>query len=212
MALMIDTFILGPIDNNTYLLSDKTSREAVLIDPAAPSKKIIQHIKKNNLFLKEIWLTHAHFDHIGGVRWFLEQYAGKDIQAAIHKNAANLWKMGGSARDFGFDFNPGPLPKKILSDNDILIIGTTEFIVLHTPGHTPGHVTFYNAQNNIAFCGDLIFYHGIGRTDLAISSTPSLMKSISQKILTMPDETQLYPGHGQFTSVGEEKNNNPFLS
>ncbi len=211
MALMIDTFILGPIDNNTYLLSDKISKEAVLIDPAAPSKKIVQHIEKNNLFLKEIWLTHAHFDHIGGVRWFLEQYAGSDIQAAIHKNAVNLWKIGGSARDFGFDFDPGPLPKKILSGNDILKIGTTEFTVLHTPGHTPGHITFYDAQDNIAFCGDLIFYHGIGRTDLTISSTPSLMKSISQKILTLPDETRLYPGHGQFTTVGEEKNNNPFL-
>jgi len=211
MALMIDTFILGPIDNNTYLLSDKTSKEAVLIDPAAPSKKIVQHIEKNNLHLKEIWLTHAHFDHIGGVRWFLKQYNRGGIQAVIHKKAVNLWKMGGSARDFGFDFDPGPPPDKLLSNNDILTIGTTKFTVLYTPGHTPGHVTYYDAQDNIAFCGDLIFYHGIGRTDLAISSTPSLMKSISQKILTMPDNTRLYPGHGQFTTVGEEKNNNPFL-
>jgi len=210
MALVIDTFILGPIENNTYLLSDKTSKEAVLIDPAAPSKNIFQHIKKNNLYLREIWLTHAHFDHIGGVRWFLNQYGG-EIQAAMHKDAVNLWKMGGSARDFGFDFDPGPPPEKLLSDNDILKIGTTQFTVLHTPGHTPGHVTFYDAQNNIAFCGDLIFHHGIGRTDLAISSTPDLMKSISQKILTLPDETQLYPGHGQSSTVGEEKKNNPFL-
>lgn len=211
MALMIDTFILGPIDNNTYLLSDKKSKDAVLIDPAVPSTKIVHHIDKKNLNLNEIWLTHAHFDHIGGVRWFLEQYAGRDIQSAIHKNAANLWEKGGSAREFGFDFDPGPLPNKILSDNEILKIGTTEFTVLHTPGHTPGHVTFYDAQDNIAFCGDLIFYHGIGRTDMAISSTPILMKSISQKIFTLPDETRLYPGHGQFTTVREEKNNNPFL-
>jgi len=211
MALMIDTFILGPIDNNTYLLTDKTSKDAVLIDPAAPSKRIVQHIKKNNLNLKEIWLTHAHFDHIGGVRWFLEKYADKDIQAAIHKNAVNLWKIGGSARDFGFDFDPGPLPKKILSNNDILKIGATEFTVLHTPGHTPGHVTFYSSQDDVAFCGDLIFYHGIGRTDLSISNTHNLMKSITQKIFPLPDETRLYPGHGQFTTVGEEKNNNPFF-
>lgn len=211
MALIIDTFVLGPIDNNTYLLSDNTSKEAVLIDPAAPSNKILQHIKVSNLNLKEIWLTHAHFDHIGGVRWFLEQYAEKDIQAAIHKDAVNLWKIGGSARDFGFDFDPGPLPKKLLSDNDILKIGTIEFTVLHTPGHTPGHVTFYDSQDNVAFCGDLIFYHGIGRTDLSISNTHNLMKSVSQKILPLPEETRLYPGHGQFTTVGEEKNNSPFL-
>jgi len=210
MALVIDTFVLGPIENNTYLLSDKTSKEAVLIDPAAPSRRIFQHIEKNNLYLTEIWLTHAHFDHIGGVRWFLKQGKG-NIQAAMHKDAVNLWKMGGSAKDFGFDFDPGPPPDKLFSNNDILNIGTTEFTVLHTPGHTPGHVTFYNAQENVAFCGDLIFYHGIGRTDLAISSTPDLMKSISQKILTLPDETRLYPGHGQFSTVGEEKKNNPFL-
>ena len=197
MAIIIDTFILGPIDNNTYLLSDKTSKEAVLIDPAAPSRKIVQRIEMNNLHLKEIWLTHAHFDHIGGVRWFLKQYAEKGIQAAIHKNAIALWKMGGSARDFGFDFNPGPPPDKLLSDNDKLQIGTNEFTVLFTPGHTPGHITFYNAQDNIAFCGDLIFYHGIGRTDLAISNTLDLMESISQKILSLPDKTRLYPGHGQ---------------
>ena len=211
MALMIDTFILGPIDNNTYLISDKTSKEAVLIDPAAPSKIIVHHIEKNKLILKEIWLTHAHFDHIRGVRWFLKQYDRRDIKAAIHKNAVNLWKVGGSSRYFGFDFDPGPPPDKLLSDNDTLIIGTTEFNVLHTPGHTPGHITFHCAQDNIAFCGDLIFYHGVGRTDLPISSTSNLMKSISQKILTLPDKTRLYPGHGQFTTVGEERNNNPFL-
>lgn len=210
MSLNINTFILGPIDNNTYLLSDSERKEAVLVDPAAPSKKIVQYLQENDLILKEIWLTHAHFDHIGGVRWFMERY-GRDIQTAIHKDDISLWKIGGSAREFGFDFNPGPLPKKILSDKDQLFIGNYEFIVLHTPGHTPGHVTFSNAQDKIAFCGDLIFYHGIGKTDLSINSTESLMRSISQKILPLPDETQLYPGHGQFTTVGEEKNNNPFI-
>ena len=210
MSLNINTFILGPIDNNTYLISDSERKEAVLVDPAAPSKKIVQYLQENDLILKEIWLTHAHFDHIGGVRWFMERY-GRDIQTAIHKDDISLWKIGGSAREFGFDFNPGPLPKKILSDKDQLFIGNYEFIVLHTPGHTPGHVTFSNAQDKIAFCGDLIFYHGIGKTDLSINSTESLMRSISQKILPLPDETQLYPGHGQFTTVGEEKNNNPFI-
>ena len=210
MSLNINTFILGPIDNNTYLISDSERKEAVLVDPAAPSKKIVQYLQENDLILKEIWLTHAHFDHIGGVRWFMERY-GRDIQTAIHKDDISLWKIGGSAREFGFDFNPGPLPKKILSDKDQLFIGNYEFVVLHTPGHTPGHVTFSNAQDKIAFCGDLIFYHGIGKTDLSINSTESLMRSISQKILPLPDETQLYPGHGQFTTVGEEKNNNPFI-
>jgi hydroxyacylglutathione hydrolase len=210
MTLQIHTFILGPIENNTYLISDKRTNEAILIDPAAPSKKIVDFLIKNNLSLKEIWITHAHFDHIGGVRWFLDQNKNK-IKSAIHKEAIDLWKNGGSASDFGFNFDPGPLPEMILSDNTILTVGKYEFAVLHTPGHTPGHVTFYCSEESIAFCGDLIFYHGVGRTDLAISNTSDLMDSISKRILSLPEETRLYPGHGQFTTVGEEKRNNPYL-
>lgn len=210
MALQIHTYVLGPIENNTYLISDKTTNEAVLIDPAVPSKKIVDFLINNNLSLKEIWITHAHFDHIGGVRWFSDQVKCR-VKVAIYNEAIELWKNGGSARDFGFDFDPGPLPEMILSDNDILTVGKYEFTVLHTPGHTPGHVTFYCSEDNIAFCGDLIFYHGVGRTDLAISNTSDLMDSISKRILTLPDETRLYPGHGKSTTVGEEKRNNPYL-
>jgi hydroxyacylglutathione hydrolase len=210
MTLQIHTYVLGPIENNTYLISEKTTNEAVLIDPAVPSKKIIDFLYNNKLSLKEVWITHAHFDHIGGVRWFLDQYKNR-VKAIIHKEEIDLWKNGGSARDFGFNFDPGPLPEIVISDNTILTIGKYKFAVLHTPGHTPGHVTFYCSEESIAFCGDLIFYHGVGRTDLAISSTSDLMDSISNKILSLPDTTRLYPGHGQFTTVGEEKRNNPYI-
>ncbi|MDO9546941.1 MAG: MBL fold metallo-hydrolase [Pelolinea sp.] len=210
MTLQIDTFVLGPIENNTYLISDRSTNQAVLIDPAAPSKKISDFISLNDLVLKEVWITHAHFDHIGGVRWFLDQNKGF-IKAAIHKNAFELWKNGGSARDFGFEFDPGPYPEMILVDNDILTVGKYQFKVLYTPGHTPGDITFYCSEESAAFCGDLIFYHGVGRTDFTISSTDDLMDSITKKILSLPDETRLYPGHGQYTTVGEEKINNPYL-
>jgi len=210
MTLQIDTFVLGPIENNTYLISDKSTNQAVLLDPAAPSKKIIDFLSHNNLFLKEIWITHAHFDHIGGVPWFMKQNK-ETIKTAIHENAIDLWKSGGSARDFGYEFDPGPAPEIILRENNILSVGRYEFIVLHTPGHTPGHVVFYCPEESAAFCGDLIFYHGIGRADLAISNANDLMNSIYKKILPLPNNTRLYPGHGQYTSVGEEKINNPYF-
>ena len=188
----------------------KDNYEAVMIDPAAPSKKIVDFLKENNLSLKEIWITHAHFDHISGVRWFLDQNKGR-VKAAIHKEAIDLWKNGGNARDFGYNFDPGPLPEMILSDNTVLTVGKYAFAFLHTPGHTPGHVTFYCSEENVAFCGDLIFYHGVGRSDFTNSNSSHLMESISRRIFSLPDETRLYPGHGQITSVGEEKRNNPYI-
>jgi hydroxyacylglutathione hydrolase len=210
MTLQINNFVLGSIENNTYLISDSDSNQAVLIDPAVPSKKVMDFISENNLFLKEIWVTHAHFDHIGGVRWFTDQNK-KTVKVAIHKDAIELWNNGGSAREFGFEFDPGPIPQIILKENDILSVGKYQFKVLHTPGHTPGHVIFYCSEENIAFCGDVIFYHSIGRTDLAISNTNDLIENISKKILTLPTNTHLYPGHGQSTNVGEEKINNPYI-
>jgi hydroxyacylglutathione hydrolase len=210
MTLQIQTFILGPIENNTYLISDPATSQAVLIDPATPSRKVMDYLQEHNLNLNAIWITHAHFDHIGGVRWFLDQKK-ETVKAAIHSDAVELWENGGSAREFGFDFDPGLIPQIILNENDILSVGRYQFKVLHTPGHTPGHVVYYCSEENIAFCGDVIFFHGVGRTDLAISNTDELMDNISKKILTLPAKTLLYPGHGQFTSVEEELANNPYI-
>ena len=210
MGFEINTFIIGPIENNTYLLSDSISGEAVLIDPAAPSHEIQKHLISYGLRLKQIWITHAHFDHIGGVHWFVEHSQGP-LPVFIHPDALPLWAGAGGARDFGFDFDPGAAPQDLVRDGDLLSFGASSFTVLHTPGHTPGHVTYYCADENAAFCGDLIFYHGVGRTDLPGGDESILVKSISKKIFTLPDHTRLFPGHGRATTVEEEKLNNPFL-
>jgi len=210
MGLSVQTFVLGAIENNTYLIFSPEANEAVLVDPAVPSRQVVEFLEENQLKLKAIYITHAHFDHIGGVSWFIQQ-TGEKIDVYLHKDAVELWENSGSARDFGFDFDSGPVPNKILEGKEILNFSGTVIHVLHTPGHTPGHVTFYIPALGSAFCGDLIFHRGVGRTDLPNGSAEQLLGSIQDKIFTLPDNTILYPGHGPSTTVIDEKNNNPYI-
>ena len=210
MSLKIENFILGPIENNTYLLTDTETSLAALVDPSVPSREILEAIRKAGLQLNSILITHAHFDHIGGAKYFKKQLSGEP-QVYLHQADLQLWQSGGGARDFGFDFDAGDQPDILFENEQTLKLGNIMIKVLHTPGHTPGHVTFHLPTSNAAFCGDLIFRHGVGRTDLAYSNQDDLFLSIKEKIFTLPDNTLLYPGHGPSTSVGEEKENNPFI-
>ena len=210
MTISISTLVLGPIENNTYLIADERSKIAAVIDPSVASRDLLQKIKDNDWHLEYILITHAHFDHIGGVKWLKGQFE-HDIKVALHPADLELWQSGGSARDFGFEFDPGEDPKLMIENNQILKLGSISIEVLHTPGHTPGHVTFSIEKSLAAFCGDLIFYHGIGRTDLKISNEDDLLKSITDKIFKLDPNTTLYPGHGPATTVLEEMENNPFF-
>ncbi|MDP2966169.1 MAG: MBL fold metallo-hydrolase [Pelolinea sp.] len=210
MSLSISTFVLGPIENNTYLIADTSSKKAAIIDSSVASRKLFQKIQDNNWHLEYILITHAHFDHIGGVKWFKAQY-NHELNVALHPADLELWRKGGSSKDFGFEFSVGSEPNLILEDNQILRLGEITIKVLHTPGHTPGHVTYLIEKDSAAFCGDLIFYHGVGRTDLKISNEDDLMQSIKGKIFKLDPNTTLYPGHGPATTVQEEMENNPYL-
>ena len=186
------------------------NKEAAIVDPAIPSQQIASWIDQNSISLKFILITHAHFDHIGGVEW-IRSLSEMHIPIALHENDVELWNEGGGAKNFGFDFDPGETPDFLVEDQQKLQLGKTEFKVLLTPGHSPGHVTYAFIDDLAVFCGDLIFHHGVGRTDLEYGSQKDLVTSIRQKIFTLPDDTILYPGHGKPTSVGEEKKNNPFI-
>jgi glyoxylase-like metal-dependent hydrolase (beta-lactamase superfamily II) len=210
MTLSISTFILGPIENNTYLIVDAESKIAAVIDPSVASRDLFQKIMENNWHLEYILITHAHFDHIGGVKWLKGQF-NNEIKVALHPADLELWQEGGSSKDFGFDFSVGIEPNLMIENNQILRMGDTSIKVLHTPGHTPGHVTFSIEDTLAAFCGDLIFFHGVGRTDLKTSNENDLIKSIEEKIFMLDPKTTLYPGHGPTTTVNEEKENNPFF-
>ncbi|MHC1740757.1 MAG: MBL fold metallo-hydrolase [Anaerolineaceae bacterium] len=210
MMLQIQTFVLGPIENNSYLIFDDKTRSALVIDPALEPAQLITFIQKNSLQPEKVLITHAHFDHYYGLL-FLTKTFPSITQIYLHPDDLDLWRSGGGARDFFGDVISVSDPNTLITSDDKVLLGTHQFTIRHTPGHSPGSVIYYSSELKSAFCGDLIFYHGVGRTDLAGGNEGQLLHSIQTQVFTLPDETTLYPGHGPSTSVAEEKLNNPFV-
>jgi hydroxyacylglutathione hydrolase len=198
-------YVLGPLENNSYLLVDLESGEAALIDPSFDVDSVLADAQKKGWRVASILLTHGHFDHIAGV-----SAAGIE-PIALHPADLELYRQGGGARNFGIPFEAGPMPNQMLQDGETIKVGSLDLEVHHTPGHTPGHVIFVCRAVNAAFCGDLIFAGSVGRTDLPGGSHSQLLDSIQRQILTLPPDMVLLPGHGPSTTVGEEAASNPFL-
>ena len=208
--LEIISLVLGPVHTNAYLVADTESREAAVIDPAWDGHLILEEAQKRAWRIAHLWYTHAHFDHIGGAGAIADALNPLPL-VALHPADHVLWRMQGGAPLFGFKIDPGPEPTIDLYHGQILRLGSSEFEVRFTPGHTPGHCIFYVASAGICFCGDLIFQNSIGRTDLPGGDGDVLIESIRAQVLTLPDETRLLPGHGSETTVGRERSDNPFV-
>lgn len=206
----INNYVLGQIQNNTYLIHNNETRKAILIDPAAGIERVIEDIQKHDLTLTAILITHAHFDHIAGLHLLVNEF-GNEIPIFLHPDDMPLWENGGGAKDFGFDFDPHAVPSHFFHHQQQLSFAGIDLEVRHTPGHSPGHVILYWQSTKTAFVGDVIFYHSIGRADLSYSDPAALTQSIKEQILTLPGDTRLLSGHGPQTNVQEEMNNNPFL-
>jgi len=210
----IQKWVLGPVATNTYLVGDPATKQAVVIDPAWEGDRIAGEIQKGGWTLIGVWLTHGHFDHFAGLADLVEALSPElpeDFYIGMHPKELPLWKVKGGAIMFGISIKKQPRPGHDFQEGQELTVGDLRFIVHHAPGHSPGHVMFHNPQQKILFSGDVIFNQGIGRTDLLGGSYQTLLESIRKWVLTLPEETRIYPGHGPETTVGDEKESNPFL-
>lgn len=208
--LEIVPFTLGPAQTNAYLVADPQTGEAAVIDPSWDGHLILAEAQKRGWRIGHLWYTHAHFDHIGGAAAIADALNPLPL-VALHPDDHVLWRAGGGGRMFGLAIDPGPEPSIDFVHGQTLRLGSNIFEVRFTPGHTPGHVVLYCPSENTCFCGDLIFAHSVGRTDLPGGNWNTLVKSIREQIYTLPEETHLLSGHGPETTVGEEKVSNPFV-
>jgi glyoxylase-like metal-dependent hydrolase (beta-lactamase superfamily II) len=208
--LEIVSFTLGPAQTNAYLVADPGTKEAAVIDPSWDGHVILAEAQRRGWRIGHLWYTHAHFDHIGGAGAIADALNPLPL-VALHPNDHVLWRAGGGGAFFGFNIDPGPEPTIDFVHGQILKLGSNEFEVRFTPGHTPGHCILYIASAGVCFCGDLVFAGSVGRTDLPGGNWETLEKSIREQVFTLPDETRLLSGHGPETTVGEEKKFNPFV-
>ncbi|MFO7274879.1 MAG: MBL fold metallo-hydrolase [Bacillota bacterium] len=198
---------LGSFGANCYIVACEETRQALVIDPGVPDPWIQSCVTENNLTVAGIVLTHGHLDHIGGVDW-VKEWSGAPV--AIHEDdAAYLTSpaLNGSLY-FGTMVKASPADR-LLRDGDEVQAGSLRFQVIHTPGHSPGGICLYRPGH--LFTGDTLFAGSIGRTDLAGGDYRTLIESIKTRLLPLPPETAVYPGHGPATSLADEKAYNPFL-
>lgn len=207
VGMLLHQFVIGPLETNTYLLADRDAGEALVIDPGGDPGEILAFLAQERLTCRLIVNTHGHFDHISGNR-ALKTATGASL--LVHADDAPLLTEAVThARLFLMRAENSPPPDLPLVDQGEVRLGAVRLRVLHTPGHSPGGVTL--VAPGAAFCGDLVFHGSVGRTDLPGGSERLLLDSIRRHILTLPDDTVLYPGHGPETTVGREKKQNPFF-
>jgi glyoxylase-like metal-dependent hydrolase (beta-lactamase superfamily II) len=208
--LKLHRMSLGPLQTNCYLAGCTETKAAAIIDPAWDGRAITRAAADGGWKISHILVTHAHFDHVGGLAE-LKGATGAPIYA--HADAVEmLARADRAAALWGFQLDAPPAPDILIDGGDEIAVGNLSFDVLFTPGHAPGHVCFYLRDEGALFDGDVLFQQGIGRTDLPGGDYALLMSSIEEKILTLPDGTQVFPGHGEPTTVGAEREMNPFLN
>ncbi len=211
--IQIQTFTFNPFAENTYLVYDETG-EGVVIDPGCYEKSekdtLAQFILDEKINIKYLLNTHCHIDHVLGNDFVKVKY---NVPLLIHKNDEPVLRsVRAYAPSYGFNLYQEALPDGYLTEGDTVSFGNIVFKVLFLPGHAPGHIGFYHKESFSLFSGDVLFEQSIGRTDLPGGDHATLIKSIHQKIFTLPDNVIVYPGHGGTTTVGEEKISNPFCA
>lgn len=211
--LNVRSYSLGPVQTNCYIVSNK-EKDCLIFDPGEEGARIISELRKNGLNPLAILLTHTHFDHIGAVDTIREAY---QIPLYVHEKEV-AW-LADPMKNGSGKYAELPNYSVNLPDNEHIIrtegeleIGAFTMTVAHTPGHSPGSVSFIFKEDGFAIVGDTLFEQSIGRTDLIGGSTNVLLKSIHDKLLSLPEDTIIYPGHGNYTTPASEMDSNPFLN
>jgi glyoxylase-like metal-dependent hydrolase (beta-lactamase superfamily II) len=207
--MILKTLVVGPVATNCYIVGSESSMRGMIIDPGAEARLILKTVSDLGLTITMIVVTHLHFDHVGALAPVKERTGAK---IAIHEAEAE-GGLGMFSRMLssmmGGSFSQPPKPDRLLKDGDTIEVNGLRFTVLYTPGHSPGGISLYG--HGIVFSGDALFNCGIGRTDFPGCSYEELIDSIQNKLMTLPDETIVYPGHGPSTTIDEERRGNPFL-
>lgn len=209
----IHSFTFGPFQENTYILWDETL-ECLIIDPgnanASEHKQLRDFISEKKLKPQRLILTHAHIDHINGNKYVWDTYG---LLPEVHKEDVYfIERHAVSGAMYGLTVDPSPMAEKFIEEGDVISFGNSKLQVVHTPGHAPGHVTFYNKDEGFMISGDVLFYGSIGRYDLPMGNLETLLSSIKNKLFPLGDAMKVYSGHGPSTTIGFERMNNPYLT
>jgi len=207
--MILETFPVGPLQCNCTIVGDEATREAMVIDPGDNIPEILIRLAKHGLTLKQIVVTHAHIDHVGGAEK-LKKVTGAPI--LLNENDLPLLKMMDMQAGWLGIAPPEVAPPDVSADDGMVVgIANHAAQVLYTPGHTQGSICLHFAPDKLLIAGDTLFAGSIGRTDLPGGSGRQILQSIHDRILTLPDETRVIPGHGGGTTIGKERESNPFL-
>lgn len=211
--IQIQAFTFNPFSENTYVVYDETG-SGVIIDPGCyePEERteLTKFIESNNIKIKYLLNTHCHIDHVLGNDFVKEKYK---VPFLIHAKEESVLKaVKAYAPSYGFAMYHEAIPDQFINEGEEILFGSTKLSILFLPGHAPGHVGFYHSESKSLFSGDVLFERSIGRTDLPGGDHKTLIESIRKKVFTLPNEVVVYPGHGNPTTVGEEKVSNPYCA
>ena len=206
--MKIERFALGALGTNCYLLINEDTKELVVVDPASCPAYLISHIKSNGYHPIAILLTHGHFDHVMGIDGWVKEF---DIPVYLHENEKEILAKAYLNLSYQFGKNYAYEDVTCLKSDEIIGLAGFEIRVIHTPGHTQGGCCYYIAAEEVLISGDTLFQNSVGRSDFPTGNMRTLVNSIKEKLFCLPDMVMVYPGHGDYTCIADEKQFNQFV-